>query len=260
MSPALRGLILATLAGYAFQFLTGGRFNSLFGLASERFLEGHWVWQPFTYLFLHGDFFHLLLNLLALWMFGLPVESQWGSREFLKYYFLCGAGAGLVHVALAPHSQVPVIGASGAVFGLLAAFAMLYPDAVVYLYAFFPVKAKHMAVLFGLIELVTGMSDRGSGIARFAHLGGLVVGWFYLRWWWVLRMRAASLWRGLLRPGPPAARAPRPSGGPRAWSPDEEMAEVDRILDKILERGESSLTEDERDVLRRHGSRRGGHA
>jgi len=254
MSPVIKTIIIANVVLYVLSWLVAGDFNRLFGLVPAKVLSERWVWQPFTYMFLHGSLLHLLFNLLAIWMFGMPLEAQWGPREFLRFYLVCGVGAGLINVALAPGSSIPVIGASGAVYGLLVAFAMAFPDAVVYLYAFFPIKAKHMAILFGLMEFFASAANTSPGIARFAHLGGMLIGYVYLRWWWVLKSKAASLGRGIAEGRVVVAeRAKRPTRAPRRERTyEEEMEEVDRILDKILETGEQSLTAEERDVLRRH--------
>ena len=145
LPPAIRLLMIANVVGFLIGLVVPDMHN-LFGLVPQQVLFHRWIWQPITYLFLHGNLWHLIFNLFALWMFGMPVEAQWGERDFLKYYFLCGLGAAAAHLALAPHSGIPVIGASGAVYGLLVAFAMLYPDAVVYLYFLIkkttPTKAK----------------------------------------------------------------------------------------------------------------------
>src|SRR5581483_11117195 len=124
------------------------------------------------------------------------------------FYFICGLGAAAASIGLSPHSTVPVIGASGPIYGLLVAFAMLYPDAVVYLYFLIPVKAAHMAILFGLIEFFAGTSGATPGIARFAHLGGMVTGYLYIRWWWVAKVQMKALW-GRVVGGAPAARPAR---------------------------------------------------
>ncbi|MBI5244747.1 MAG: rhomboid family intramembrane serine protease [Elusimicrobia bacterium] len=266
MSPVIKVLIAANAVLYLLSWLVAGDFNRIFGLVPARVLGDRWVWQIFTYMFLHGSLLHLLFNLLAIWMFGLPLESQWGHREFLKFYLICGVGAALFNVALAPHSQAPVIGASGAIYGLLVAFAMMYPDAVVYLYAFFPIKAKHMAVIFGLMEFFASAANSSPGVARFAHLGGLLIGYVYLRWWWVLKIKAQAFGRGvaegrIVRSERRPASSKQPKGrGDTARTYEEEMAEVDRILDKILENGESSLTREEREALRRHHPKGEGHA
>jgi membrane associated rhomboid family serine protease len=257
MPAAIKALIIANAAMFLLGQLVGDSFYQLFGLVPRRVLQDRWLWQLFTYLFIHGGFMHLLFNLFALWMFGMPVDSQWGGKEFIKYYLLCGLGAAAASIALAPHSGVPIIGASGPVYGLLVAFAMLYPEAVVYLYFFVPISAKHMAILFGLIEFFAGASGSTPGIARFAHLGGMVTGYLYIRWWWILKIRVKALFRDIGIGGLPAAFAkkakPRRDALPKPISPEQAMAEVDRILDKILVSGMESLTDEERAIMKRYG-------
>lgn len=266
MSPAIKGLVVANSAVFVLSFLVGGEFKNLFGLVPHQVVHERWIWQPVTYLFLHGSFFHVLFNLFALWMFGMPVEAQWGPREFLKYFLITGVGAGLVSVAAAPASHSVIIGASGAVFGLLVAFAMLYPESVVYLYFFFPIKAKHMAILFGGIEFFAGASSANPASARVAHLSGMVIGYLYIRWWWVLTLRVKTLFSGFggapeRGAAPKPRRRPQAVGGPREEGGvpgDDEMAEIDRILDKIIAQGEASLTDREREVLRRQAHKKRG--
>jgi len=257
LPPAIRALMVANVVGFLIASVVPDMHN-LFGLVPQQVLFHRWIWQPLTYLFLHGNLWHLIFNLFALWMFGMPVESQWGERDFLKYYFLCGLGAAMAHLALAPHSTIPVIGASGAVYGLLVAFAMLYPDAVVYLYFLIPIKAAHMAILFGLIEFFAGASGSTPGVARFAHLGGMLTGYLYIRWWWVAKIQLKALWRRAASSGPEEDPAPRviPRRAPKAKNaPDADMVQVDRILDKILSDGLESLTDDERGIMHRYSER-----
>ncbi len=257
MPPAIKGLIIANIAGFLVAKLVGGPvIAEIFGLVPRHLVFDRWVWQPITYLFLHGNLWHLIFNLFALWMFGMPVEAQWGGKDFLKYYFLCGLGAALTSTLLGVRSTVPVIGASGSVYGLLVAYAMLYPDAVVYLYFLIPVKAAHMAILFGALEFFAGASGATPGVARFAHLGGMITGYFYIRWWWVLKLRAKSLAKGLFERGaaeaPARAPARRPARSASDRDGEDEMVEVDRILDKILASGLESLSADEKEIMARY--------
>ena len=262
MPPAIKGLIVATVAGFLLSKLVGPQIQDLFGLVPQHVVFDRWVWQPFTYLFLHGNVWHLLFNLFALWMFGMPVEAQWGEKDFVKYYFLCGLGGALTIAALSPRSEIPVIGASASVYGMLVAFAMLYPDAVVYLYFLIPVKAAHMALLFGALEFFAGATNATPGVARFAHLGGMVTGYLYIRWWWVWKIRAKALAKDLVgrgeasrpRVGRSAPKA-RPQAGESLGREDGEMGRVDRILDKILASGLESLTDEEREVMKRYSQR-----
>jgi membrane associated rhomboid family serine protease len=262
MPPAIKLLIVMNTAVFALSFVVGGHFFDMFGLVPQHVLVDRWVWQPVTYLFIHGGFMHLLFNLFALWMFGMPVEAQWGQAEFLKYYFLCGLGAAAASVAMAPHSLVPVIGASGPVYGMLVAFAMLYPDAVVYLYFLIPVKAAHMAIIFGLIEFFSGATGSNPGVARFAHLGGMVTGYVYIRWWWVIKLRTKTLYQSLVDKDAPRARAPRrvaaakPALAEAQERAEAQMAEIDRILDKILVSGIDSLTDEEKTIMRKYSDKK----
>ena len=141
------------------------------------------IWQLATYLFLHGGITHLLFNMLALWMFGSPLESDWGTRPFLKYYFICGIGAGVCDVALNAamgNWTTSTIGASGAIYGLLLAFGVCYPDQTVLMGFLFPIKAKYMVMIYAAIELYLSLGVN-NGVSNIAHLGGMVVGFVYLK-------------------------------------------------------------------------------
>ena len=143
------------------------------------------VWQLFTYLFLHSltSLWHIVFNMLALWMFGTPIEQTWGTRRFLQYYFICGIGAGIC-VVLAnlafgnPYQRV--LGASGAIYGLLLAFGMLFPNQTVLLSFLFPIKAKYMVMIFGAIAFLSSFQT-GSTVSNLAHLGGMLFGFVYIK-------------------------------------------------------------------------------
>ncbi len=141
-------------------------------------------WQPFTYLFLHADFWHILFNMLALWMFGTDLERDWGTPFFLKYYFLCGVGAGLCVVfadAVLRGPGYPTIGSSGAIYGILLAFGVLYPDRIVLFSFLFPIKAKYFVMIIGAIAFMSSLGASGGGVSHVAHLGGMIFGYVYLR-------------------------------------------------------------------------------
>ena len=144
-----------------------------------------YLWQLFTYIFLHGDIPHILFNLLALWMFGGELENLWGSRRFLFYFFFCGIGAGMITVLctmiLTPQYQfVPVIGASGAIYGILLAFGWLFPNRPIYVYFLFPIPAKYFVAIFGFLEFIYFSRGGGGGISHITHLGGLLFGFVYM--------------------------------------------------------------------------------
>lgn len=166
----------------------------------------HW-WQPVTHMFMHGGFWHLFFNMYTLYIFGSVLERVWGTKKFLIFYFVTGLGAALIHTgvewvqmqsymnqaaegssaaltAIHMMKMTPTVGASGAIYGVLMGYAMLYPDSVLTL--IFPpisMKAKWFVLIFAAIELLTGVTGTGGGIAHFAHLGGLIFG-FLLIWYW----------------------------------------------------------------------------
>jgi membrane associated rhomboid family serine protease len=142
------------------------------------------LYQLFTYMFLHGGIGHLLFNMLALWMFGLPLEQTWGTRRFLKYYFLCGVGAGICDVAaniLMGHRNTSTIGASGGIYGLLLAFGVLFPDTTVLMNFLFPIKAKYLVMIYGAVALFSALGSGNSNVSNVAHLGGMLFGFLYLK-------------------------------------------------------------------------------
>jgi membrane associated rhomboid family serine protease len=136
-----------------------------------------------TYLFLHGGLWHLLFNMLTLWMFGATLERDWGTRKFLKYYFLCGIGAGICDVtvnALMGNWNTSTIGASGAIYGVLLAFGILYPETTILFLFVFPIQAKYFVMIYGAMALL-GSLNVNSGVSNVAHLGGMLFGLLYLK-------------------------------------------------------------------------------
>lgn len=165
----------AQFAGFQLPFV-------LFGLTPYAVTHDLWLWQLVTYLFLHGGWFHIIFNLFALWMFGYDLEQTWGSRRFLFYFFLTGIGAGLFNVLLQPSSQIATIGNSGAVYGILLAYGMLFPDRPIFLWFVIPIKAKWFVLIMGLIEFYSSLTAQpAGGISHIAHLGGMIFGFFYVR-------------------------------------------------------------------------------
>jgi len=164
--------------------------NHFFGLVPRGVIPGLRIWQPFTYIFLHGGLFHLLINMLILWMFGRDLELVWGKRRFLDYFLLCGVGAGLltVIVKLLPAlwgrtpSDIPTIGASGAIFGILIANAILFPDRRIWLIPLpVTIPMRPYVAVMGAIEFFSTLGAGGDNVAHLCHLGGMLVGWIYLR-------------------------------------------------------------------------------
>jgi len=256
----VKALIITNAAVFLLQAVSGfyDEINQAFGLVPAMVTNRLYVWQIVTYMFLHGGLFHLLFNMFVLWMFGSEIEGMWGSREFLRFYFFTGIGAGILTVLTDWNSTIPTIGASGAIYGLLVAFGMLFPNRLIYLYFLFPIKAKHLVIIFAIVELIASQRYSDSGIANFAHLGGMLFGYVYIRWNDGFRSffdrASGALRRGRVRirivdPGRPDVR--RPS--------EEEEDRIDAVLDKISREGIDSLTDEEKEILNRASRRfRGG--
>lgn len=181
--PAVLNILIANCVAFlATKLLNADAIYELFALFS---VQSPWfeIWQPVTYMFLHGDFSHLFFNMFALWMFGRGLEQDLGTKRFVIYYFTCGIGAGLVQL-LTMNFMGITIGASGAVFGLLLAFGMLHPNAtIMLLIPPIPMKAKWFVVIYGLVELLFGVTGSLDSVAHYAHLGGMFWGWLLLLWW-----------------------------------------------------------------------------
>jgi membrane associated rhomboid family serine protease len=246
-TPVVKYLILANSGIFIFALLFRVKWLPVLGLSPALFWRGYF-WQPVSYMFLHGGIFHLFFNMLVLWMFGITLESRWGPHRFLKFYFICGVGAGLLNAAVTPASPVPIIGSSGAIYGLLMAFGILFPEQLIYIWGIFPVKAKYFVVGIGLIELLTAMSTSRSRVAHFAHLGGMLFGLIYMKWgdW----RRAAAGWRAEKR---------RTRHLKVVWDREREkqklQKEIDRILDEAGERGIDSLTAEDHALFKKLSDR-----
>jgi membrane associated rhomboid family serine protease len=179
---------IALFVLYYFSVLSGwGPVWEPLGLTPGDVVRRLAVWQLVTYMFLHDpfSFSHILFNMLALWMFGADLERTWGRHGFLKYYFICGIGAGvcvvLANVLFSDSWGARTIGASGAIYGLLFAFGYLYPDREILFSFLFPMKAKYFVMIIGAIAFLSSFGGSGSGISHVAHLGGMLIGYVYLR-------------------------------------------------------------------------------
>jgi len=180
LPPLIKKLMILMGAIFLLQLLVSQRITFYLGLVPLLVWKKYFLWQLFTYLFLHGGFTHLLFNLLALWMFGGELENYWGSKKLLFYFLFCGIGAGVLTVLLSPNQFIPVIGASGAIYGILLAFGWLFPNRPIFIYFLFPIPAKYMVLLYGIIEGFSSLEGTGGGIAHLTHLGGLLFGLFYM--------------------------------------------------------------------------------
>ena len=180
LTPIVKKLMIIMGAFFFLQLLVSPRITLYLGLVPVLVWKKLFLWQLVTYIFLHGGISHILFNLLALWMFGGELESTWGSSRFLRFFLFCGIGAGICTVVFSPNQFIPVIGASGAIYGILLAFGWLFPNRLIYIYFLFPIPAKYFVIIFGLIELYASMAGTGGGIAHLTHLGGLLFGFLYM--------------------------------------------------------------------------------
>ncbi|RJP59174.1 MAG: rhomboid family intramembrane serine protease [Candidatus Auribacter fodinae] len=248
----IRNLIIANLLVFLIQSILDIffdiRLGYLFGFVPQFFIKRFFIWQIVTYMFLHGGIFHLFWNLLGLFMFGGDVERTMGSRNFLKFYIACGLFAAICTLIFQFNSLAPIIGASGAIFGVVTAFGMLFPERVITLLLFFVIpvsaKAKYVAIAFSVLTFFQSfLLGSSTGVAYFAHLGGIIFAFLYFKN--ILNIRSIienpsekiSLWK------------------PASKTEDDIPAdvyiseEVDPILEKISREGIHSLSRKEKKIL-----------
>ena len=215
------------------------------------------IWQPLTYMFMHGSFDHLFFNMFSLWMFGSALENYWGSKRFLFYYLVCGIGAGLLNM-LVPGAHVSV-GASGAVYALLLAFGMMWPNNYIYLYFLVPIRTKWFIIGMIVIELFEGIFRSTDGIAHFAHLGGMLIGFLIILYWkrhgGMTGDFSIKNWFNSLKNRKKYTRyeevydkVPR-SDEEYNYQKSQKERDIDAILDKVAKSGYESLSKEEKDFL-----------
>ena len=287
--------VLAFLATWVFE-RSGLDLNALFGLHFFMASDFH-IYQFLTYMFLHGGFTHILFNMFALWMFGSVIERVWGSKKFIFYYIVCGVGAGIMQEivqyvnysvqGLAAYDYVSIggqrmemslflnqwmtIGASGAVYGILLAFGMIFPNERLFIIPFpFPIKAKWLIVGYIAIEVFSALGMPGDGVAHMAHLGGMLFGFLLIKYWQKHpdssqrfgRSSGMEFFDNMKRKYENHRQHQRQSGSYESTSDprretDEEynmrqkqrQEEIDAILDKIRKSGYDSLTKEEKQKL-----------
>ncbi|MBU1086559.1 MAG: rhomboid family intramembrane serine protease [Candidatus Omnitrophica bacterium] len=213
------------------------------GLVPSLVISRLMLWQLVSYLFVHAGLWHLVLNMLMLWMFGTVLEQSWGSKRFVIYYLFTGIGAGICSIVFAHNSAYPVVGASGAIFGLLVAFAIMFPESVILLFFIFPMKMRYAAMVLAGINLLGALSNPGSGVAYIAHLGGGLFGYLYFKneaIRFVLSRFSISRWQESIKQK-------------KQVKQKQEIVDinrrVDEILDKISMHGIDSLSKKEREIL-----------
>lgn len=285
MPPITKNIIIINVLFFLAMFVTpryGIDLTEMFGL--HFFLASDFrIYQLLTYMFMHGNVMHILFNMFAVWMFGRIVENAWGSRRFLIYYLVCGIGAGLFlelvqyidyAMRLSAYDSVNIgssiismnaylnlmttVGASGAVYGILLAFGLSYPEERMFIFPIpFPIKAKYFVIGYAVIELISGLSSTNDGVAHFAHLGGMVVGFFLILFWSRGNGRIAGGYIDRIRKFFQAKQKPKMKVHYGERNADyqynarkqENQTEIDRILDKLRKSGYESLTVEEKKKL-----------
>ncbi len=277
--PVLKNLIIANVVVFFIQMIFGNILIN--GIPGDRWMDYFFalnplgekynfqIWQLFTYQFMHGSFTHILFNMFVLWMFGMEIENVMGSRKFLLFYLVCGLGAGIAQTLIPPllsQELAPTIGASGAVFGVMIAFAMFFPDRYIFLYFLIPIKAKYLITIMVIFEFMSVGNQ--SVIAHMAHAGGALTGFLFI----LLDRRGEFSGRRILN----SFKKPKDvfSSGKfgrtfrKAVKKDDvedakfydindnskkddsvSQEEIDRILDKISQSGYQNLTDREKKIL-----------
>lgn len=231
------------------------------GLYRLFMLVPSWVlvrpWTPITYMFLHGDLWHLLFNMIGLFFFGPQLELRLGGRRFLWLYFLSGIGGAALSFVFTP--QAAIVGASGAVFGILLGYARYWPETRIFIWGVLPIQARLLVIIMAALSLYSGFTGAQSGVAHFAHLGGFAAGYLFLRW--VERGEQ----RRRLGNQATSSTLDRVSGKlqreEKAWR-DIDLSrfheinrfEIERILAKVDDNGAESLTLEEREFMNRMAS------
>jgi membrane associated rhomboid family serine protease len=239
LTPFIKWMIIINLGIFVFQQLVP-QLSYILGLTPRRFFTEmpNLLYQPFTYMFLHGSFGHIFFNMFALWMFGTEIELNWKARPFAKFYLYSGLCGAILTLILNSGQMVPMIGASAAVYGVLAAYWVMYPNRFLYIYFLFPVKVKWAIPGFMLLGFLFG----GPNVAHLAHLGGALFGFLYVKSDW----RFLS-WKNKIKNIKYKRQTDKLEKNKH--KAEETMAKVDRVLDRISEVGIENLTAEERKVL-----------
>ena len=249
LTDAIKVLISVNFGIYLLQSVSGKEevFFRLFGLVPNAFLSELMLWQPFTYMFFHAPFYssvgisHILLNMLGLWVFGRELEQAWGKKNFLKYYFITGVGSGLVTYFFQTGSENPVIGASGAVYGVLLAYGLLYPNRMLYIWGIIPVKSMWLVIIMGAIAFF-GLLGNSDGISHVTHISGMLIGYVLLKKKWNWR----DVWFSI-RKKTIEFQVQRQED--KSIKKKMIQKDIDSILDKIQKVGFSGLSDAEQSKL-----------
>ena len=241
-TDAIKILISVNALLFLLRYIAQSQFDlaQIFGLSSNNVWP--MIWQPVTYMFIHGDFFHVFMNMFVLWMFGSEMESIWGRSEFLKFYFITGIGSGLIWLLFNFSGSAVLIGASGAIYGILLAYGLMFPNRKVLIYFLLPVKVKYFVIFLGLMAFVSSLSYSGSNISHLTHLSGMMIGLIYLKSTWTIQ-RFRLLLNSYL------ANIKYNKSIKKEKRLANIQANVDQLLDKVSDVGFDALTEDEKDKL-----------
>ena len=240
---AIKVLVSVNFGIFVLQTLSNaeGLFFPLFGLVPRMVWSELMIWQPFTYLFFHGGIWHVLINMFVLWMFGSELERLWGKSHFLKFYFVTGVGSGLLTMLFSLQSITPIVGASGAVYGVLLAYGLTYPNIQIYLYGIIPIKSIWFVIGIGMIAFMSSFNNI-SQVSHITHLSGMLIGYLMLKrpveWrslWFSIRKRTLEY------------RVVQEEK--KATHRQKIEQDIDIILDKINREGFDSLSQKEQDSL-----------
>ncbi|MBN2071789.1 MAG: rhomboid family intramembrane serine protease [Candidatus Krumholzibacteriota bacterium] len=225
-------------------------FQDFFALYPRDVIFKGYIWQLVTYMFLHGSLSHIFFNMIVIWMFGTTLEQVWGSRRFLKYYFICGLGGAVFSFIFS--FNVPVIGASAAGYGILLAYAVLFPYNQIYIWGIIPIRARTLVIILGAVSFVFGIAGGGI-IAHFAHLGGMAAGLIYLKN--DHRSRGFFSWLSRLWDRFPLKISFEKDQDDKRGAAANDADKIDSILDKISEKGYENLSETEKRILERYSDK-----
>jgi membrane associated rhomboid family serine protease len=242
-TDAIKTLISINFAIFILQSISSSEimFFSNFGLVPKLVWSQLKIWQPFTYMFFHGDIWHVLINMFVLWMFGSELERVWGKKNFLRFYFITGIGSGLGTMLFGLQSTIPIVGASGAIYGVLLAYGIMYPNRTVYLYGIIPIKSIWFVIGIGVIAFFSSFNNF-TNISHLTHLFGMIIGYLYLKRPFHFRSLWFSVFKKILEY--------RIQSQEKEISRSVEMErDLNSILDKINREGFKSLTQEEEERL-----------
>jgi len=243
-TDAIKLIISINFLIFILQYFSGieDKLFPIFGIVPSKTFGELMLWQPFTYLFFHGGIWHVLINMFVLWMFGSELEKYWGKREFLRFFFVTGVGSGLVTVLFSLSSSTPVVGASGAIYGVLLAYGLMFPNRLVYLYFLIPIKVKYLVILIGTIAFFSSLNPGYSNISHLTHLSGMIIGFVYFR----SNLNWNTINHFVIHRKNEIKRHYKDKKNEKR---EALKLKVDAVLDKINEKGYDSLSKSEREFL-----------